>query len=276
MFLYRATLDRRIGKVQETMPPRQKGTDRQAALATARRGWEEPTRANRVNLAELAYDRLEELIVTCTLQPGLLLPMQKLQDAVGVGRTPVYQAVSRLSADTLILIRPRHGLQIAPVDLARERTLLQLRRDMERFVVRLATERATASHRNQFLHVIHALRERADHMSIGEFNQLDRRIDQLFVSAAGELFLESTLRPLHTISRRIGWIYHSKVRPDAGLGRTLACHLAILEAVAARRVEKAIAASDRLMAFSDSMFDALGQGTDPALFDCNLALPIAS
>lgn len=258
------------------MPPRQKGTDRPTALATARRGWEEPTRANRVNLAELAYDRLEELIVTCTLQPGLLLPMQKLQDAVGVGRTPVYQAVSRLSADTLILIRPRHGLQIAPVDLARERTLLQLRRDMERFVVRLATERATASHRNQFLHVIHALRQRADHMSIGEFNQLDRRIDQLFVSAAGELFLESTLRPLHTISRRIGWIYHSKVRPDAGLGRTLACHLAILEAVAARRVEKAIAASDRLMAFSDSMFDALGQGTDPALFDCNLALPIAS
>lgn len=258
------------------MSQRQKGTGRQAALAAARRGWEEPTRANRVNLAELAYDRLEELIVTCTLQPGLLLPMQKLQDAVGVGRTPVYQAVSRLSADTLILIRPRHGLQIAPVDLARERTLLQLRRDMERFVVRLATERATASHRNQFLHVIHALRERADHMSIGEFNQLDRRIDQLFVSAAGELFLESTLRPLHTISRRIGWIYHSKVRPDAGLGRTLACHLAILEAVAARRVEKAIAASDRLMAFSDSMFDALGQGTDPALFDCNLALPIAS
>ena len=131
---------------------------------------------------------------------------------------------------------------------------------MERFVVRLATERATASHRNQFLHVIHALRERADHMSIGEFNQLDRRIDQLFVSAAGELFLESTLRPLHTISRRIGSIYHSKVRPDAGLGRTLACHLAILEAVAARQVEKAIAASDRLMAFSDSMFDALAKG----------------
>lgn len=276
MFLYYATLNRRIEKVQETMSLRQKGADWPTALAAARTDREKPARANRVNLAELAYDRLEELIVTCALQPGLLLPMQELQDAVGVGRTPVYQAVSRLSADTLILIRPRHGLQIAPVDLARERTLLQLRRDMERFVVRLATERATASHRNQFLHIIHALRERADHMSIGEFNQLDRRIDQLFVSAAGELFLESTLRPLHTISRRIGWIYHSKVRPDAGLGQTLACHLAILEAVAAQHVDKAMAALDRLIAFSDGMFDALGQGTDPALFDCNLTLPIAS
>jgi DNA-binding GntR family transcriptional regulator len=235
-----------------------------------------PTRANRVNLAELAYDRLEELTVTCALAPGLFLSMQELQEQVGLGRTPVYQAVSRLSADTLILIRPRHGLQIAPIDLARERTLLRLRRDMERFVVQLATERATASHRNQFLHLLHTLRERADHMTIGEFNQLDRRIDQLFVSAAAESFLESTLRPLHTLSRRIGWIYHSKVRPDAGLGRTLACHLDILEAVAGGRVDQAIAASDHLIAFSDSMFDALGQGTDPALFDCNLALPVAS
>jgi DNA-binding GntR family transcriptional regulator len=235
-----------------------------------------PIRTNRVNLAELAYDRLEDMIVSCALSPGLHLSMLALQEAAGLGRTPIYQAVSRLSADTLILIRPRHGLQIAPVDLARERTLLQLRRDMERFVVRLATDRATASHRNQFLHVMHALRERADDMTVGEFNQLDRRIDQLFVSAAGESFLESTLRPLHTISRRIGWIYHSKVRPNLGLGPTLACHMDILEAVVRRQINEAIAASDRLIAFSDSMFDALGQGTDPALFDCNLALPVAS
>jgi DNA-binding GntR family transcriptional regulator len=230
-------------------------------------------RTNRTNLADLAYDRLEELIVTCTLPPGRFLSIQDLQDQTGVGRTPIHQAVSRLAADTLILIRPRHGLQIATVDLARERTLLQLRRDMERFVVRLATERCTDSHRNQVLHIIRALRTQGDGMAIAEFNHQDRRIDQLFMAAAGEPFLEHTLRPLHTISRRIGWIYHSFVCPDEGLQRTLQCHLAILDAVAARRIKDAVAASDRLIAFSDSMFDVLGRGVDPALFDCNLADP---
>src|SRR5277367_6526955 len=101
-----------------------------------------PKRRNRLNLANLAYDQLEELIVSCALKPGQFLAIQDLQTMTGGGRTPVHQAVSRLSADTLILIRPRHGLQIAPIDLARERVLLGLRRDMERFVVRLATERA--------------------------------------------------------------------------------------------------------------------------------------
>ena len=226
-------------------------------------------RQNRINLADLAYDRLEELIVTCALRPGLYLSIQDLQEHTGVGRTPIHQAVSRLAADTLILVRPRHGLQLAPIDLSRERTLLLLRRDMERFVIRLATERATATHRNQLLHIAGLLRRRGG-MTIGTFNQLDREIDRLFIMAAGEAFLQHTLRPLHTISRRIGWIYHSWVRPREGVDRTLSCHLAIIDAVAAGHVGEAVAASDRLIAFSDSMFDVLGQGVDPALFDCNL------
>jgi hypothetical protein len=33
-----------------------------------------------------------------------------------------------------------------------------------------------------------------------------------------------------------------------------------------------VAASDGLIGFSDSMFDVLGRGIDPALFDCNLEM----
>jgi DNA-binding GntR family transcriptional regulator len=231
-----------------------------------------PPRLHGANLSEHAYDRLEELIVSCVLRPGSFLSILDLQERTGVGRTPTHLAVNRLAVDTLIVIRPRHGLQIASIDLARERVLLRLRRDLERFVVRLATEHASASHRNQLLHITAMLRAKAARLTIDEFNQLDRRIDQLLVAAAGEAFLEHTLRPLHTISRRIGWIYHSCVCPQEGLGRTLDCHLAILDAVAAGRTQEAVAASDRLIAFCDSMFDVLGRGTDPALFDCNLEM----
>jgi DNA-binding GntR family transcriptional regulator len=235
-----------------------------------------PPRRNRVNLSDLAYDRLEELIVTCALPPGRFLSIQDLQAQTDVGRTPIHQAVSRLAADTLIVVRPRHGLQITPIDLSRERTLLGLRRDMERFVVRLATERAGASHKNQLLHIGHTLRGQAPKMTIGRFNQLDRRLDRLLIAAAGEAFLASTLRPLHTIFRRIGWVYHSRVRPDESLAGTLDGHLAIIDAVAGGHVADAIAASDRLIDFVDTMFDVLGRGTDPALFDCNLDFKQAS
>lgn len=227
-------------------------------------------RRNRVSLVELAYERIEDLIVNCELKPGRSLAIQDLLEVTGMSRTPVHQAVSRLADDTLILVRPRHGVQIAPIDLARERMLLHLRRDIERFVIRLAAERSGSSQRNRFLHMERLLRERRETMTIDEFNLVDRRINELTLGAAGERFLEHTLRPLHTIFRRIGWIYHTQNKGDASLHATIDCHLTIINAVANRHIDEAVAASDRLIDFVDSMFDVMEREIDPALLDCSL------
>ena len=229
-----------------------------------------PRRTNRINLFGLAYERIEHLIVTCELKPGRFLSIQELQEMTGFSRTPVHQAVSRLADDTLIVIRPRHGVQIAPIDLARERMLLQLRRDIERFVIRLAAERSGPSHRNQFLHIERLLRERRDSMTVEEFNVLDRRIDKLILTVAGEPFLEHTVRPLHTIFRRIGWVHHRHIKGDESLKTTIDCHLAVLNGVANRHINEAAAASDALIDFVDSMFDVMEREIDPSLLDCSL------
>jgi DNA-binding GntR family transcriptional regulator len=188
----------------------------------------------------------------------------------------VHQAVSRLADDTLIIIKPRHGVQIAPIDLARERMLLQLRHDIERFVIRLAAERSGPSHRNQFLHIERLLRERRDSMTVEEFNVLDRRIDKLILAVAGEPFLEHTVRPLHTIFRRIGWVHHRYIKGDTGLQTTIDCHLAVLNAVANRHIKEAMAASDALIDFVDRMFDVMEREIDPSLLDCSLEPLIVS
>jgi DNA-binding GntR family transcriptional regulator len=229
-----------------------------------------PHRRNRVNLFELAYERIEDLIINCELKPGRFLAIQDLQEITGLSRTPVHQAVSRLADDTLILVRPRHGVQIAPIDLARERVLLHLRRDIERFVIRLAAERSGPSHRNQFLHLERLLRDRRESMTVTEFNVFDRRIDKLILAAASEPFLEHTMRPLHTIFRRIGWIHHNQIRGNASLHTTIDCHLGVLNAVANRHIDQAMAASDALIDFVDSMFDVMEREIDPALLDCSL------
>ncbi|KQP45632.1 GntR family transcriptional regulator [Pseudorhodoferax sp. Leaf274] len=222
------------------------------------------------NLAGQAYDRIEELLVSCTLAPGRFLAMHELQAMVGYGRTPVHQALSRLAADTLVQITPRHGFRIAPIDLTRERLLLRLRREMERFVIRLATERSGASERNRMQHIKRQLVEHGARMTVEQFNVVDRLIDQQFLAAAQEPFVEGTLRPLHTIFRRIGWIYHMHKPDDVQLQGTVDGHIAVIEAVASGQVEAAMAASDRLMDFVDSMFDVLERDVPPSRLDCSL------
>ena len=62
-----------------------------------------PSRRNRINFFELAYQRIEDLLVNCELKPGRFLTVQELQDVTGFGRTPVHNAVNQFAADTLII-----------------------------------------------------------------------------------------------------------------------------------------------------------------------------
>ncbi|WP_429932893.1 GntR family transcriptional regulator [Agrobacterium vitis] len=227
-------------------------------------------RSNGVNLTELAYERIEHLIITCELRPGRFLSIQDLQQATGYSRTPVHQAVSRLAADTLVIIQPRHGLQIAPIDLARERMLLRLRRDLERFVVSLAAEHSTSTHRSQMLHITRILKDQRDTMTISDFNIFDRRIDKLILLAAGEPFLEHTLRPLHTLFRRIGLIHHRNIGGADSLAGSIQSHIAVLEAISKRNVALAVQASDDLIDYVDRMFDTMERDIDPSILDSSL------
>jgi DNA-binding GntR family transcriptional regulator len=226
-----------------------------------------PRRRNRVNLFELAYQRIEDLLVSCVLAPGRFLTMQDLQDVTGLGRTPVHHAVNRLAADTLIVIRPRHGLQIAPINLARERLLLHLRRDIERFVIRLATQRAKGVQRQTLRQMGAELRASRDKLTLPAFNTLDRDVDRLILAAANEPFLEHTLRPLHTLFRRIGYIHHTCIPGHSSLDGTVDRHLAVLNAVADGDAEAAVAACDSLIDFVDGMFDAMENEIEPSLLD---------
>jgi DNA-binding GntR family transcriptional regulator len=232
---------------------------RVAAQSNASRGSE--------SLAVVAYDRIEDLIVHCRVAPGASLTTNALQELVGVGRTPVHQAVRRLAAETLIKIRPRDGLEISPIDLHRDRRLLQLRREMDCFVAELATERLDANQRNRLLRLGTTMRERRRAMDVHEFNTYDRQLDAILLSAAAEPFLDRTLRPLHTIFRRVGHVHLTHLGGAAGLAKTIHCHLALLSAVVDRDTRAAKFASDTLIDWAQTMFDSLEGNIDPALLD---------
>lgn len=228
----------------------------------------------RPSLAEMAYERLEAEIVRCTLRPGAEVTLQDLQKLAGLGRTPVHEAVKRLAADTLLVIKPRAGIQIAPVDLAREGRLLGLRREMERFVVTLAAGAATPIQRSQMMRLARRLREAGETFGIDEFNVYDRQIDKLILSAAGEPFLEHSLRPLHTIFRRSGWLCLTHVSSPDELGGSVDCHVALLDAIVRQDLDGARKASDLVVDMAERLFSRLARGIDPALLDARLEMDL--
>ena len=102
-----------------------------------------------VTLTDRAYAELEELIVTLQLPPGTALSELVLAKRLDIGRTPIREALQRLSRDGLVNILARRGVLVSEIDLRAQLRLLEVRRELERLMARGAAERATPQRRER-------------------------------------------------------------------------------------------------------------------------------
>lgn len=90
-----------------------------------------------------AERRLRDAIVRGELAPGERLPEDELATWLGISRTPVREALSRLAANGLVELDANRGARVAPLEPARMLDLVQVSRELVLLAQRLAAERAT-------------------------------------------------------------------------------------------------------------------------------------
>ena len=78
------------------------------------------------SLADEAYAALRDRIVDCRLAPGLRVTEKQLAAELGVGHTPVRQALARLDNDGLVKTLPRRGYLITPLTIESVNELFQV------------------------------------------------------------------------------------------------------------------------------------------------------
>jgi DNA-binding GntR family transcriptional regulator len=96
------------------------------------------------SLAEVAYRQMKVRIITLQMRPGELMKDSELQAALGLGRTPIREAVNRLVADGLVEMRARRGAFVSGLNLTDFGRLYEVRAHLEGLAARLAAERANA------------------------------------------------------------------------------------------------------------------------------------
>ena len=101
------------------------------------------------SLTDRAYSDLEALIVTLKLAPGSAVSESALSERLGIGRTPIREALQRLARERLVTILPRRGIIVSEINIKSQLRLLEVRREVERLVARSAARRATAEERAQ-------------------------------------------------------------------------------------------------------------------------------
>lgn len=99
------------------------------------------------SLADEAYSAIHDMIVTRQIPTGAVLSEMKLSEMLGLGRTPVREALQRLKLEGYLEIHARWGARVTAVDLVKQLDLVEVRRPLEQVLARLACERATPAER---------------------------------------------------------------------------------------------------------------------------------
>ena len=101
----------------------------------------EPRADGDQSASDRAYHAIRELIVTLGLPPGSVVSEPALMEQLGLGRTPVREALRDLARERLVEVYPRRGMFVSGVDVGDIAGLSEVRLVLESQAARLAAER---------------------------------------------------------------------------------------------------------------------------------------
>ncbi|MBK8322019.1 MAG: GntR family transcriptional regulator [Betaproteobacteria bacterium] len=196
------------------------------------------------SLTDRAYEDLEEQIVTLQLAPGTAVSESELSARLGIGRTPIREALQRLARERLVVILPRRGIMVSEINVGSQLRLLEVRRELERLIATSAARRATEDERAKFRDIVADFERSAQASDDVAFIRADRAFNELCSQAAHNEFALGAMSLMHSLSRRFWYMNHKKA---ADLPRTAKLHADIARAIAAGDEARAAKASDKLL-----------------------------
>jgi DNA-binding GntR family transcriptional regulator len=152
------------------------------------------------SLSTRAYAAIRDLIVSLELPPGSLIDERRLVESLGIGRTPVREALRRLAQEQLVEVFPRRGMFVTGVDVGDLARISEVRAVLEPEAARLAATRATDEERDELAALGDRIKRGADLMA------LDERIHRAVHAAAHNHLLEKTLGEYYVLALRIWMI----------------------------------------------------------------------
>ncbi|MQA63491.1 MAG: FCD domain-containing protein [Actinophytocola sp.] len=194
------------------------------------------------SLAEQAYLTIRDRLVMLEINPGEPINEDRLSGELGVGRTPIREALKRLEVDRLVVAFPRRGTFATDVNISDLAHISEVRRTLEPMAASAAAGRMTAADRS----ALTALRDQLD-----ADNRLDQRLDdnadllrmdlgvhRAIYRCVHNPFLEDTLLHYDNLATRIWCVFVPRL---SGMAGHVSEHVPLLSAIIDGDAEKSAA-----------------------------------
>jgi DNA-binding GntR family transcriptional regulator len=200
-----------------------------------------------VSQAEVAYEALLDLLLRLEIPPGHPLVEADLMRSIGVGRTPLRDAIHRLEMQRLVVIYPRRGTFATEINIGDLALITDVRSELEALASSLAAIRATESDRVALGKMLSRVETRGTTKPI----DLDTAIHRTIYAAAHNHFLASTAEMYHNLSLRLWHLYMERLND---ISSHVEEHRILLGAILDRDAEAAaVAARQHVRRFEASV-----------------------
>lgn len=202
-------------------------------------------------MVDSAYARLKRRIITCEIEPGLRITEAQLVDDMGIGKTPVREALARLAQEGLVRSIPHHGYEVSPITLRDVQELFGLRLIVEPAAVQLAAGHVDAAHLRRLDELCQAGYALGDHESASRFLRANHEFHATVAQASGnQRLVDVVVRVLDESERlfQFGLMLHNRTDEMAHEHRALVDALVACDGEAARRIAvEQIVAAERMV-----------------------------
>jgi DNA-binding GntR family transcriptional regulator len=177
-----------------------------------------------------AYHQIKERIITVEMPPGSVIREAQLMEELGLGRTPIREALKQLQSENLVVVAPRRGIFVTDIAITDLQQIYEIRVELESLCARLAAERITPDQLEETRQLVVEYRsaELSDKRSV---LSIDRRFHRLLAESAGNKFLEEEVSRFYNLSLRIWYLALNHIRPE---DIDVDAHMRLQDAIEAR------------------------------------------
>jgi DNA-binding GntR family transcriptional regulator len=155
-------------------------------------------------LADRAYVELRDQIVTLAIPPGAPINEESLGRELGLGRTPLREAIKRLALENLVAVYPRRGTFVTEINITDLAHISDVRVQLEGHAAYRAAQRLTAAQRDELEALVAEIEQpRTDADAL---MGLDARIHRFVYRCAANPYLRNTLEHYLNLSLRIWYL----------------------------------------------------------------------
>lgn len=171
------------------------------------------------SLAEKAYQLLVRMITRLELPPGALLVEKALMEQLGIGRTPVREALQRLAIEGLVTHLPNRGMFVAEISAVSVQEIYEFRALIDGNAARLAAQRSTPEQVAELDRLQNELVKATEDDDIDRYVALDRAFYEVLGAAAHNALLAEVLPRIFNLHLRLWFFISNKTGTWHGVAR---------------------------------------------------------